>query len=84
MKRSPTRLAFIFALPFLLMITATTATYAQSTSAQKQAEATYAAREKCFKEAIAANPGDPSINPGIQTQRANAYGNCARRNGFRP
>lgn len=84
MNRSAIKLASIFALPFLLMATATTATHAQGTNAQKQAEATYAAREKCFKEAIAANPGDPSINPGVQTQRANAYGNCARRNGFRP
>lgn len=84
MKRLPIMLAFIFALPFLLTATASTATYAQSASAKKQAESTYTAREKCFKEAISANPGDPSINPGVQTQRANAYGDCARRNGFRP
>jgi Ni/Co efflux regulator RcnB len=50
---------------------------------QKQA-ADIEARHQCFLEAQARHPGYNTSDPGLQSERTNAYISCAARKGIRP
>jgi hypothetical protein len=82
MSCSRLKLATLAALPFLLV----SADGFSQTSKQPQKKHvdTYMAREKCFAEAAAKNPGNPDSDVGLRSLRTATYMDCAKRMGFPP
>jgi len=81
MSYSRLKLVTLAVLPLLLV---SADGFSQTKQPQKKHVDTYMAREKCFAEAAAKNPGNPDSDIGLRSLRTDTYMACAKRMGFPP